>query len=97
MAIITEEKQSGTGLIGIVIWLIILVLIGVGAYYIFFKLPVGGGVDTLVKPDSFKKAEAASKIDLNAATVIEQLNKLTDYKSWKEPDSWGRKNPFLAL
>ncbi len=97
MAIITEEKQSSIGLVGILIWLIIIALIGVGAYYIFFKSPALNG-EAIAKPDNFKKAEAVSGIKLEPSKLDASLKDFFDYIPWKKPaENEGRQNPFQPI
>ncbi len=97
MAIVTEERQSSIGLVGIIIWLVILILIGVGTYYIFFKSPTQVG-DAIIKPDSFKKAEEVSKIKLEPKKIEEGLKGFFDYIPWNKPEPGeGRGNPFQPV
>ncbi|MFH0890919.1 MAG: hypothetical protein V1856_02725 [Candidatus Liptonbacteria bacterium] len=96
MAIITEEKQSSVGLMSFVVWLFVLVIIGVGAYYIFFKIP-SREVGPTDRSEDFQRTEALAGADLNAKPVVDGLVDMKSHVLWEEPEKQGRPNPFLPL
>lgn len=93
--VIEEEKKSSVSWISILVWVIVLGIIGLAAYYLFFYRPE---LIPITVPDNFKNTEELSRIDLN-------LNILEDpvFKSLKagvsalNPQSSGRANPFLGF
>ncbi|MBM3256973.1 MAG: hypothetical protein FJY98_01435 [Candidatus Liptonbacteria bacterium] len=94
--IIEEEREGGTSLITIVIWIVILGVVGAAAYYLFFKNPDFISFST---PPSFQNTEALAKIDLNPEKVVRspEFQALKQYTSLPQPSKLGRKNPFLGF
>lgn len=97
MAIITEDRQSGSGIMGVLIWMIVLILIGVGAYYIFFVKPPL--TSSLEQSDDFKKVKSISSAKLDTKEIIDKLGSLNlkNYITWEESENKGRTNPFLPI
>jgi hypothetical protein len=93
--VIEEEKKSSVSWISVLVWIVILGIIGLAAYYLFFYRPE---LIPITVPDNFKNTEELSRIDLN-------LNILEDpvFKSLKagvqalNPQTSGRVNPFLGF
>lgn len=93
--VIEEEKKSSVSWISVLVWLVILGIVGLAAYYLFFYRPE---LIPITVPDNFKNTEELSRIDLN-------LNVLEDpvFKSLQagvralNPQTSGRSNPFLGF
>lgn len=93
--VIEEEKKSSVSLISVLLWVVVLGILGLAAYYLFFYRP---DIIPITVPASFQNTEELSHIDLN-------LNVLDDpiFKSLKagvqalNPQTTGRANPFLGF
>lgn len=94
--VIEEEKKSGSGIVTLFLWVILIGAILAGAYYIFFKQPE---LLEVAMPADFKNTEQISKIELKP----EELLNNAQFKSLKAhipiplTPSTGRPNPFLGL
>lgn len=96
MAIVVEQEQTGRVNIGkILIWAAILIIILLGAYYLFFKRP--DVIPNLAAPAAFQQATSLSGVKLDPGTVVQSAT----FQSLKPqaPDmpssTVGRANPFL--
>lgn len=96
MAIVIEEEQKkSVSWVTIILWVVVVSVLGLAAYYLFFYRPE---LIPIAIPDNFKNTEELSHIDLN-------LNILEDpvFKSLKagvsalNPQASGRSNPFLGF
>ncbi len=94
--IINEEQSSGSGLMGIIVWIVILAVVGGAAYYIFFKN--AEFVETIT-PSSFQNTAQLAQIRLNPDEVINnpKFQALRPYVTPVSPQRQGRQNPFLGL
>ena len=94
--IIEEERQSSLSLITVLIWLVILAVVGVAAYYLFFKHPETIAMST---PSNFKSAEALSKIALDPEQLRHSpaFEALKQYTTIPTPTKLGKQNPFLGF
>jgi hypothetical protein len=95
MAIVVEEEQkSRQGLVGLIVWGLVFVIVGVAVYYVFFKRP------DLVEQatPSLTNTEALSKIELKPDEVInsESFRALRSYVQPLTAQGGGRTNPFLG-
>lgn len=95
MAIVIEQEQGGKGgLTKIIIWAIILIVILVGAYFLFFKHP--DVIPSLAQPAAFKQVNFLSEVKLDPDAVVQSAS----FQSLKPqaPDmptpTTGRANPF---
>lgn len=93
--VIEEEKKSSVSILSIVLWVVVLAVIGLAAYYLFFYRPE---LIPISVPDSFKNTQELSKIDLSLNVLDDPL-----FKSLKagvqalNPQTTGRANPFLGF
>ena len=96
MAIIVEEEKSRISLVTVVIWLAILIVIGVAAYYIFFTEPQL--VEVTSQPAGFENLNPLSKINLNPNDLLtsQAFQSLKQYIELPVAGNAGRPNPFLA-
>lgn len=95
MAIVVEEEhKSSQGLVGLVVWGLVFIIVGVAVYYVFFKRP------DLVEQatPSLTNTEALSKINLQPDEVINSASfqALHSYVSPLTVQAGGRANPFLG-
>jgi hypothetical protein len=99
MAILVEEekinKSNITSLFG---WFVIIVALGVGAYYLFFVTPPPA---VITPPAGFNNINPITQITINPQAVVSstEFTSLTD--TIAEPTSTGpvpvgRPNPFIA-
>lgn len=93
MAIVIEEEKNQTNIIGIVTWLVVILVVGIAAYYIFFARPQ---LVEMVAPSAFQNINTISKINLNPEEVVNSklFQSLKLYVSLPVPGSAGRSNPF---
>lgn len=97
MAIVVEEEpKKSQGLVGMIIWALIFVIVGVAVYYVFFKRP---DLVEQATPASSTTTEALSKIELKPGEVINSPS-FQALQSYVEPltpqGGGGRSNPFLG-
>lgn len=90
-----EKRTSGAGIVGVILWLLILIVIGLGAYYIFFKKP---DIIPVPQPKSLKDAQQVSQIKLDSTAVLQDLQPpaFQQFVTRKPAANVGRLNPFLA-
>lgn len=96
MAIVVEEsKARGAGIISFFIWLVFLVLIGMGVYYVFVKKP---DLIPVAEPKSFQDAQAISTIKLDSQAIVSKLNppSFDSHITIMPAQTNGRQNPFLS-
>ena len=97
MAIIIEQEQSGrSNAFGFLIWIVILLILGTGLYYLFFKKP---DLVEVVAPGNFKDTQAISKITLDPGQVAAdpRFQALKQRVSPAPLPTPGRPNPFLGF
>lgn len=100
MAIVVEdEPKSRGGLVGLIVWGLVIIIVGVAVYYVFFKRP---DLVEQATPANFSNTEALSKIDLKPDEVINSPSfqaLVTEEELGVQPltsQSGGRANPFLG-
>jgi len=95
MAIVIEEEQNKTNIIGIVTWLVILAIIAVAAYYVFFKAPPFVEV---APPTNLINIDPLAHLNIDPGAVVngQSFQSLKQYITPPEPGNAGRPNPFLA-
>lgn len=96
MAIVVEEEpKNRKGLAGLITWLVVFIILGVAAYYVFFKRP---DLVEVVTPTNFSDTEALSQINLAPDEVINsaEFQSLRSYSEPATPQTGGRANPFLG-
>lgn len=95
MAIVIEQENSGKGgLIKIVIWVIILMVILVGAYFLFFKHP--DVIPSLAQPAGLKEVNVLSQVKLDPDAVVQSqaFQSLKPQAPDMPTPATGRSNPF---
>jgi len=95
MAILIEEQRDRGQWITIVIWLVIIVVIGFSAYYLFFKRP---NYVEIAIPDNYKNTTELIKFNLRPDEVVNlpQFQALKQYVTVPALPSTGKANPFLG-
>lgn len=95
MSIVVEEEKGGVGMGKIIAWIIILVIIGASAYYVFFAKPE---LIEITAPSNFKIINPLAKINLNPEEVVNSpdFQALKQYIGVPVAGNTGRANPFLA-
>ena len=80
-----------------VIWGVILVVILVGAYYLFFKRP--DVIPSLATPAAFQQANDLSGVKLDPGSVVQSttFQALRPQVADMPVPATGRTNPFLPL
>ncbi|MGB9609170.1 MAG: hypothetical protein ACPL3E_02220 [Minisyncoccia bacterium] len=92
--IVQEEKQSGLGILYILIWLVLIIGILVGLYYVFFKKPeLYESIVPLNKSNINDIISIKSSIDLNAVMLMTQS--LKNYIDIPSNIPSGKENPFF--
>lgn len=98
MAIIVEEGEKKTNLLGIIGWLVFLGIIAAAIYYVFFAQP-----QLVVVPSSGTVGTIApiTQDTINPSTVIQSptfqaLKSTVTLPTPQGPASVGRPNPFIA-
>lgn len=93
---IIEEKGNNNALIDFLVWIAILIIIGSGIYYIFFKKPE---LIQFTASSSFKDVQQLSKINISSDQLINspQFQALKQHITAVEPKDIGRTNPFLGF
>jgi len=97
MAFITEDSpRSGVSPFSIITWLMVLALVGAGAYYLLKKPEV---VNRFVGTEAVQRSERVSQIRLNPDDVKSdpKFKNLTSFTTWEQVQKWGKDNPFLPL
>ncbi len=95
MAIVIEEEKNRISPISIATWLVVLIIIGLAAYYIFFTQPE---LIEVAAPSNFQNIDPLSKINLNPEDVVNGsgFQSLKPTITLPVPGNAGRDNPFLA-
>jgi hypothetical protein len=96
MAIIVEEEEKSRGGMGLLIGAVIVILIGLGVYYIFFKRPE---LVEYATPANFKGIEQLSTLkNLSPDEVINSASfrALQPHAEPLAPNAEGRQNPLLG-
>ena len=95
MAIIIEQRNK-SGIISIILWLIMIVILGAGGYYIFFTKPE---LLPFTPSPALESAEQLSQISLDPSLVIasSKFTALKSYVTAAPARPAGRANPFLEL
>lgn len=96
MAIIIEEERTSTGTYGFLMWIAVLLILGTGLYYLFFKQP---DLVEVVTPGNFKNTQEISKITLDPSVVVSNphFQALKQRVSPTASPVPGRANPFLGF
>ncbi|MEK7608831.1 MAG: hypothetical protein AAB495_04600 [Patescibacteria group bacterium] len=96
MAIVIEGEKRTKGIIGILVWIIVLVAVGAAAYYIFFRRPE---IIEIATPANFQNTERLSKVKLTPEEITQNplFLKLKAYVSPLVSENAGRQNPFLGF
>ena len=94
MAIFVCEERGKMFWLPIVLTVGVVILIFVGAYYLFFKQPQ---LLDLTAPTQVQKLTTISKINYDPSTVINSpaFRMLTQYNQLPSASTAGRPNPFL--
>lgn len=98
MAIVVEQASGGKGgMIKLLIWGLILVVIIIGAYYLFFKRP--DVIPNLAAPAAFKQAKDLSAVKLDPGVVVQSaaFQSLRPQAAPQPAPDAGRPNPFLPI
>lgn len=95
MAIIVNSRNSRSGIVAFLIWLVLILVVVAGAYYVFFKRPE---LVPISAPPGFEEARRISKIRLNSREVLDnpKFRALRFYITPSQPASFGKSNPFLG-
>lgn len=97
MAIIVEEEKKNNPWFLALITFIIVLFLGLGTYYLFFK-PVPGIEQVIVSPE-LQSVSKISKITLDVASVTNSDVYKSLIKHVNDPDLgvFGRPNPFAPF
>ncbi len=93
--LINEEGEKKANILRIGLWVLVFVLIAVGAYYIFFKQ---AALVEVVSPSAYKNIDPLAKIELNPQQVFSSaaFKSLQSYVPPPAPAVVGREDPFIA-
>ncbi len=95
MALILEEKKDAAGsVMNLLVWLVLLVVLASGSYYLFFKNPE---LVPISPPPGFSETQAVASLTLDPEAVIRSLES-RGFKSQitvPQSETRGRANPFL--
>lgn len=97
MALVFDEKKSSaSSFVSVLIWLVLLIVIGSGFYYLFFKNPEAVPIPP---PAGFAETQAIAKITLDPQAVIQSLESRGFKSQVTVPtaQTLGRQNPFLGF
>jgi hypothetical protein len=96
MAIVVEQEKKGGSALAFLSWIILIVLIGFAAFYIFFKNPEL--VDYTGSSDTENVLNLSSiKIDPDQVLENSKFKELKTYVNPAGQTEIGRPNPFLPL
>jgi hypothetical protein len=98
MAIVVEQERSGKGgMMKLLVWGLILLVILVGAYYLFFKRP--DVIPNLAAPAAFKQANELQGVKLDPGAVVQSqtFQSLRPQAPEQPTPVTGRTNPFQPL
>lgn len=96
MAIVVEQEKKGGNALAFLSWIILIVLIGFAAFYIFFKNPE---IVDYTSSDETSSAVDFSSIKINPDQILDD-SKFKELKTYVNPTGQtetGRPNPFLPL
>lgn len=96
MALVLEEKKDAAGgLVSMLIWLVLLIILGSGFYYVFFKNPE---LVPVSPPPGFEQTQAVANITLDPQAVIKNLESrgFKNQVTVGQASTQGRSNPFLG-
>lgn len=93
MAILVEEEGQKVSITSILMWLTVLGVIAVAAYYIFFANPE---IVDVAMPAAFQNIDPLSQVNLAPEDVIDgtPFQSLELHVTMPEPGNSGRSNPF---
>jgi len=96
MAIVVEEGKNKVNSLKILSWIVIIVVIFFGTYYIFFRQPE---VIDIVTPSGFEDTSRISRIVLDPETIENDsvFKSLKSYITVPESGESGRANPFTPF
>lgn len=96
MAIVVEEEKNSKGIMGILVWAVLLIAAGVAVYYIFFRNPE---LIEIATPASFQNTERLSRVKLTPEEITQNplFLKLKSYVNPLSTEANGRQNPFLGF
>ncbi len=89
-----EKKDAAGGIVSVLVWLVLLVLLASGSYYLFFKNPE---LVPISPPPGFSETQAVASLTLDPEAVIRSLES-RGFKSQvtvPKAETQGRANPFL--
>lgn len=94
--VVEEERHSSVNIIGAMMWGLVLVAIGLSAYYLFFKRPE---LIPITVPANFENAESLSNIQLNPEEVLDNptFKALKTLVNPVKPEGVGKTNPLLGF
>jgi hypothetical protein len=95
--VIEEEKQSSSGAwVAVLMWVIFIVALAAGFYYVFVKKQE---LIPIATPAEFKDTEQISKLPLNPSKVLQnpQFQSLKIHVNENPVGITGRANPFLGF
>jgi hypothetical protein len=95
MAIVIEQERTGKGgTIRMIIWIAILLVIVVGAYFLFFKHP--DVIPNLATPTSLKDVNSIATVKLDPDAVVQSpaFQSLKPQAPDMPAPQTGRPNPF---
>ena len=97
MAIIVEEEKKSSPWLIVIITVFLIVFLGFGAYYLFFR-PVPGVEEVAVSPE-LQSISRVSRITLDVASVTESPVYKSLLKHVSDPNLgvFGRANPFASF
>jgi hypothetical protein len=96
MAIVVEQEKKGGSALAFLSWIILIILIGFAAFYIFFKNPEL--IDYTSSNDTSSVIDFSS-VKINPDQILEN-SKFKELKTYINPSGQteiGRPNPFLPL
>ncbi len=98
MAIIVEEGEKKTNLLGVIGWLVFLGIAGAAIYYVFFAQPE---LVAIPSTGSLSTIAPITQLSLHPETVIQSpafavLKSTVTLPTPQGPAAVGRPNPFIA-
>ncbi len=95
MALVIEGRKK-SGIVGFLIWLVLLLVLGAGLYYIFFKQP---DLIPITPPAGLETGQQISRLKLDPESVTRdpKFENLRTYHNIPEATTPGRDNPFLPF
>ncbi|OGZ52752.1 MAG: hypothetical protein A3B25_00975 [Candidatus Ryanbacteria bacterium RIFCSPLOWO2_01_FULL_48_26] len=92
--VVSEEGEKKIDIVNLTIWLFLLIVVGITAYFIFFKKPE---LVDVASPSSYRNIDPLAQVTLNPEEVVNSpdFQSLKQYVPLLSPASVGRSNPFL--